>query len=129
MFYRNISRSLIYCIAVLLLSRCAIMVKPTGGPKDIIPPKVLGYSPENKSTHFNTRKIRITFDEYIQLKDLNKQLIVSPPLKYTPIALLKGRVLEMTLKDTLQDNSTYTFNFGNAITDNHEGNVLKNFEY
>ncbi|HTB32071.1 MAG TPA: Ig-like domain-containing protein, partial [Bacteroidia bacterium] len=129
MLQRNIIRIICYCTAVLLFSQCAIVVRPTGGPKDTTPPKVLGYLPANKSTHFNLKKIRITFDEYIQLKELNKQLIVSPPLKYPLQTILKGKTLEITLKDTLKDNSTYTFNFGNAIIDNNEGNVLKNFQY
>jgi len=129
MLYRNISRTIACCVAALFLSQCAIVVKPTGGPKDTTPPKVLGYSPENKSTHFTAKKIRITFDEYIQLKDLNKQLIVSPPLKYPLETLMKGKTLEITLKDTLKNDFTYTFNFGNAILDNNEGNVLKNFQY
>jgi len=105
------------------------VVKPTGGPKDTTPPKVLNYTPDNKSTGFHSRKILITFDEYFQLKDLNKQLIVSPPLKYPPQTLIRRKTLEITLKDTLKDNSTYTFNFGNAIIDNNEGNVLKSFQY
>ncbi|MGP8215416.1 MAG: Ig-like domain-containing protein [Bacteroidia bacterium] len=125
----TITRIYFICIASLLFSECAIQVKPTGGPKDVTPPKVVNYSPDNKSLHFNTRKIRITFDEYIQVKSLEKQLIVSPPLKYAPKALVKGRVLELTLKDTLKDSSTYTFNFGNSIVDNNEGNVLRNFQY
>ncbi|HSY76314.1 MAG TPA: Ig-like domain-containing protein [Bacteroidia bacterium] len=129
MLYRNIKGLFAYCFAILLISSCAIIVAPTGGPKDITPPKVLGYSPENKSIHFKEHKIRITFDEYIQLKDLNKQLIVSPPLKYLPQTIIKGKVIEILIKDTLRDNSTYTFNFGNAIIDNNEGNALKNFQY
>ncbi len=129
MLYRNIKRLLACCFVILLLSRCAIIVAPTGGPKDVTPPKVLGYLPENKSLNFKEHKIRITFDEYIQLKDLNKQLIVSPPLKYLPQTTIKGKVLEIIIKDTLRDNSTYTFNFGNAIIDNNEGNALKNFQY
>lgn len=106
------------------------MVAPTGGPKDVTPPKVLSYSPENKSTLVHVKKIDITFDEYIQLKDLSKQFIVSPPLKHLPIPVVKGKVLEIALtKDTLLDNTTYTFNFGNAVCDLNEGNSLKNFQY
>ncbi len=125
----NMNRIVLYCIAILLLSSCAIIVRPTGGPKDVTPPKVLEYSPDNKSLHFTGKKIRITFDEYIQLKNLDKQLIVSPPLKYAPVAIVKGKVLEITIKDTLKDGTTYTFNFGNAIVDNDEGNQIRNFQY
>jgi len=106
------------------------VVAPTGGPKDVIPPKALAYSPEKKSTLFHAKKIDITFDKYIQLKDLSKQFIVSPPLKNLPVPVIKGKTLEISLvKDTLLDNTTYTFNFGNAICDLHEGNSLKNFQY
>src|SRR4029077_15575523 len=110
-FFKNFSLS---CIAALLFAGCAQVVAPTGGPKDTAPPKVLKYLPENKSLHFNSHKILITFDEYIQLKNLTAQLITSPPLKYQPQAILKGKSLEISFKDTLAKNTTYTFNFGNA---------------
>jgi len=115
---------------VLIFWGCAQVVPPTGGPKDITAPKVVEYSPENKSTLFHEKKIDITFDEYVQLKDLSKQFIISPPLKYLPVPVIKGKVLEIPLnKDTLLDKTTYTFNFGNAVCDLHEGNAIKNFQY
>jgi hypothetical protein len=120
----------IISLALLFLSGCAQVVAPTGGPKDVTPPKVVSYSPEIKSTSVHPKKIDIAFDEYIQIKDLAKQFIVSPPLKFLPVPLVKGRVLEIPLKkDTLLDNTTYTFNFGNAICDLDEANPYKNFQY
>jgi len=122
----------IYCLffALLLLSGCAQVVAPSGGPKDKVPPKPLSFLPENKSLHFASKKILIKFNKYIQLKDLTGQLVVSPPLKYFPVALIKsGKILQMQLKDTLHENTTYTFNFGNAIADINEGNILYNFQY
>ena len=124
------NRFYIISVAFIALSGCAQVVAPTGGPKDIIPPRVLTSSPENKSIRFHDKKIDITFDEYIQLKDLSKQFIISPPLKHLPIPVVKGKTLEIPLaKDTLMDSTTYTFNFGNAICDLHEGNQYKNFQY
>ncbi len=115
---------------LLLASGCAQIVNPTGGPKDVTPPKALEYHPGNKSTRSHPQKIDITFDEYIQLKELSKQFIISPPLKFLPIPLVKGRVLEISLKkDTLLENTTYTFNFGNAVCDLNEANPIKNFQY
>lgn len=123
-------RLFIIFISFVILGGCAQVVAPTGGPKDVTPPKVKSYSPENKSTLSNPKKIEITFDEYIQLKDLEKQFIVSPPLRVLPVPIVKGRVLEIPLtKDTLKDNTTYTFNFGNAVCDLNEGNQIKNFQY
>jgi hypothetical protein len=123
-------KSILGFYLLLLLAGCAQMVTPSGGPKDVTPPKVVSSAPENKSTGFSSKKILIKFNEYIQLKDLNSQLVVSPPLKYFPITkIVKGKELELELKDTLLPNTTYTFNFGNAIADNNEGNVLANFKY
>jgi hypothetical protein len=125
--YKN-HRLLVFIM--LLLSGCAQVVPPTGGPKDTVPPKPLSFQPENKSIHFNSHKILIKFNKYIQLKDINTQLVISPPLKYFPTTIIKrGKELELTLKDTLIDNSTYTFNFGNSICDITEANPIPNFHY
>jgi uncharacterized protein (DUF2141 family) len=123
-------RLLVFFFALTLLaSSCAIQVPPSGGTKDTIPPVVRKFDPENFSTGFHGHDISISFDEYVELKDLPSQLIVSPPLKYNPLANLKKKTLEIHLEDTLQPNTTYTMNFGNAITDLREGNALENFQY
>lgn len=105
------------------------MVSPTGGEKDILPPVVTNAKPENGSTNFDAKEIVITFDEYIQLGTISEELNVSPPLKYKPDITIKGKGLSIKLKDTLAENTTYTFSFGNAIKDNNEGNILENFTY
>ena len=84
------------------------------------------------SINFKTNKIRLYFDEYVKLKDIEKQLIVSPPLKYTPIITPQGsanKYVEIILKDTLKENTTYTFNFGQSIIDNNEGNPYSFLTY
>jgi hypothetical protein len=116
-------------IIVSLATSCAIQVPPTGGIKDTIPPVVKKFEPENFSTNFHGQDIKISFDEYIELKDLQSQLIVSPLLKYTPDTKLKKKILEIHLDDTLHPNTTYTMNFGNAITDLREGNAIEDFQY
>ncbi|MBN1186329.1 MAG: Ig-like domain-containing protein [Bacteroidales bacterium] len=113
----------------ILLMGCAKQGSPTGGPKDEDPPKVVLCSPPNYSTQFNETQIQIEFDEYIDLKDINSQLLVSPPFKEQPIVKPKGKYFEIEFEDTLKENATYTFNFGNAIVDNHEGNALSDYEY
>ncbi|MFT5436926.1 MAG: hypothetical protein ACI840_001578 [Ulvibacter sp.] len=110
---------------------CAKKGTPSGGKKDSIPPVVVKSSPENYSTSFTGNEIKITFDEYIKLKDLQKELIVSPPLKYTPqiTPLNASKILKIKILDTLKENTTYSFNFGNSITDNNEGNAYEFFKY
>lgn len=125
---RNILRFSFYSL-LFMLGACAIQVAPTGGDKDVLPPSVKKSVPENFSPGFNGRDISITFDEYIVLKDLNAQLIVSPPLKHQPDIKVKKKTLFIHLEDTLLKNTTYTMNFGNAITDMHESNPVENFQY
>lgn len=114
--------------AVLFFS-CAQIVNPSGGPADAKPPYALKYSPDSAKTNFTSRNISILFDEYIQLNDLQKQLVISPPMIIHPEIKVKGRALLIEIKDTLKKNTTYTFNFGNSIRDITENNALDNFQY
>ncbi|MEQ8218219.1 MAG: Ig-like domain-containing protein [Arenibacter sp.] len=119
-------------LTVSALIQCARRGAPSGGDKDITPPKLVKAEPNNMSINFKTNKIRLYFDEYVKLKDIEKQLIVSPPLKYTPLISPQGsanRYVEVILKDTLKANTTYTLNFGQSIIDNNEGNPLSYFTY
>jgi len=102
---------------------------PAGGPRDEDPPVVIESDPPNYSTRFEAKKIEITFDEYIVLDNVNQELIVSPPMEEQPTVKLRKRTLIIEYVDTLKLNTTYTFNFGDAIVDLHEGNKLQNFEY
>ncbi len=109
----------------LALWQCAKRGSISGGPKDITPPVVVRTEPDNFTTNFKAEKIRLYFDELIKLQDVQNQLIVSPPLKYLPEISPQGgasKYVEIILKDTLRENTTYTLNFGQSITDNNEGN-------
>jgi uncharacterized protein (DUF2141 family) len=118
--------SFFFLIAVVLAAlQCARRGTPTGGPKDTTPPVLLKAEPENLTTEFKAKKIKLYFDEYIKLEDVQNQLIVSPPLKYNPEVSPQGgasKYVEIILKDTLLENTTYTLNFGQSIVDNNEGN-------
>ncbi|MGV6844580.1 MAG: Ig-like domain-containing protein [Lutibacter sp.] len=123
---------LIIFFVILSFSNCAKRGRPTGGPKDSIPPLLVHAIPTNKTLHFKSDKIKLLFDEYIKLKDVSKQLIVSPPLANNPIISPVGsasKFITIKLLDTLKKNTTYTFNFGNSIQDNNEGNALARFKY
>lgn len=121
----------ILLLFLLSFTDCAKKGTPSGGPRDTIPPLILKSTPENYNTHFSGSEIEIRFDEYIKLKDISKELVISPPLKYAPIItpLSTSKSLKIKLIDTLKDNTTYVFNFGNSIVDNNEGNALEYFKY
>lgn len=104
----------------------------TGGPKDETPPVLIKAEPENLTTNFKAKRIRLMFDEYIKLQDVQNQLIVSPPFKYAPEISPQGGVqkyVEIKIKDTLKPNTTYTLNFGQSVQDNNEGNPLSFLSY
>jgi len=118
-------------LLVLILASCAKRGSITGGLKDTLAPVLKSSYPKNFSTEFKGNEIKLTFDEYIKLKDLNKQLIISPPMKNEPLILPTSVAKFITIKinDTLQPNTTYSFNFGQSIADNNEGNPYNQFKY
>jgi len=118
--------------SLLLLTNCAKRGTITGGAKDTIAPKIINSSPKNFTTNFKGSEIKINFDELIKIKDINKQLIISPPMKKQPIIVPQGsasKYISIKILDTLQENTTYSFNFGQSITDNNEGNPYSQFKY
>ncbi|MFC0603200.1 Ig-like domain-containing protein [Winogradskyella pulchriflava] len=117
--------------AIVLVS-CANRGSPSGGEVDEEPPVILSASPENFSTNFKADEIRIYFDEYIKIKDLRKQLIISPPMDTEPDIIPLGgasKYISIKIKDTLEPNTTYAFNFGESIVDNNEGNPYPYYRY
>ena len=120
-------------ILVILNFSCAKRASPTGGPKDSIPPILTNASPKLNTTYFNKTGFTLTFDEYISLKDISKQLIISPPLNSDQYKVLPAsgasKKIYLELKDSLLENTTYTFNFGNSIVDYNESNPISFFTY
>ena len=116
---------------ILLFASCAKRGNITGGAKDTIAPVLTASFPKNFSTNFKGKEIKLVFDEYVKLKNLNKQLIVSPPFN-KPLEVLPlnaSKMLTIKIKDTLLPNTTYSFNFGQSIEDNNEGNPYQQFKY
>jgi uncharacterized protein (DUF2141 family) len=116
---------------VVVMASCAKRGSITGGSKDTIAPVLKASFPKNMTTNFNSREIKLVFDEYVKLKNINKQLIISPPMKHQPEILPynASKVITIKLKDTLRPNTTYSFNFGQSIEDNNEGNPYSQFKY
>lgn len=121
--------SIIFYGFILIFFSCANKVAPTGGNKDVTPPKLVSSSPENFSTAYTGKEIKAEFDEYIQLVDLSKQLIISPIISPAPEIEAVKKTLSIKFENTLEENKTYTLNFGNAIADIHEKNSYENFQF
>ena len=104
---------------------------PTGGPKDTIPPVVVGVVPQMETTMFPQEKgtITVKFNEYVQIKDANKNIVLSPPQKKPVKTRIKGKNVVVTFQEPLDTNVTYNLNFGASIVDNNEGNPLYGYSY
>lgn len=110
-------------------SGCAQIGYPTGGDKDTLAPVLVKANPQNRNLLFSGNKITLTFDEFIDVQELQNNLLVSPLPKQNPTVTYNLKTVTIRLRDTLKSNTTYTLNFGNAIKDVNEGNILKNFRY
>jgi 5-hydroxyisourate hydrolase-like protein (transthyretin family) len=115
--------------SIFLFPGCANIVPPSGGPKDTLAPRLTYISPPDSTLHFKAKKVSFTFNEYVQLDNVFEKLIVSPTLKRIPTVTSKLKTVTMVIKDTLAENTTYTFNFSDAIRDNNESNPIQDFQY
>ena len=123
----------LYIILFFSVINCAKKASPTGGPKDTIPPVLISASPKLNTTFFDKEEVKFIFNEYVQLDDIDKQLIISPPLKIGGYKLhptiSASKKITLSILDTLLENTTYTFNFGEGIKDYNEGNKMSFFSY
>lgn len=118
-----------FLFLMFLLAGCAKIVLPVGGPKDTTPPKVVKEIPANHSTLFNSKSIKITFNEFVELNNPSKTVIVSPPLNKNPELEIVGKSVVIKLPDSLRSNTTYSIVLAETIKDYHEGNPLPIYTY
>lgn len=117
--------------ALAILAGCASIGNPSGGPRDEEPPRFVRANPAPGSADVSNhiRRVKIDFDELVNVKDAFQKVVVSPPSAQIPRVASQGRSVTVEFRDTLEPNTTYTIDFGNAIEDNNESNPLENFSY
>ena len=126
----TITLGIVLCpIIIFLTAGCAKQGYPSGGPKDVTPPMTRKTNPPNETTGFNAKQFVIDFDEYVVIRDANNNVLVSPPMDPKPEFVNKGKSIQVRLRDTLQPNTTYLFQFKEAVADFTEGNILPSLEY
>lgn len=133
-FHRLLTGALAGPLAFLLVvaasQSCANTKQgPVGGPKDTIPPVIVGINPDVPMLNFPIQKgkISLTFNEYVQLKNQYQEIVLSPPTKKRPIAKIKKKSVVVSFDDTLKANQTYSISFGNAISDVNESNPFNGY--
>lgn len=125
----QIKHIIILLLAILLVSCANRGTGPQGGPRDTIPPMVEKETPVNGCLNFAAKKIEIQFDEYIQLDDIQKNVLISPPQQNPPEVKAIGKTLSVVFNEDLQDSTTYTIAFGSAICDYNEKTALEGYVY
>jgi len=126
---KMLNRGLTIIAVVFLGVACAKISAPTGGPKDTDPPVIVESQPLNESVNFTARSFTVTFDEYVVLDKINEKFMVSPPVATKPEIKLKGKDLVVTWEEELEDSTTYTFYFQDAIRDNNENNPIPSYQF
>jgi hypothetical protein len=116
-------------MALIQMGGCANIVPPSGGPRDSIPPYAVYAKPKDSSTNIAPKEILISFNEFITTNALQEQLIVSPNIKNNPLVDQRLNMVRIRLSDSLNANTTYSFQFGNALRDVNEGNIVQNYTY
>lgn len=109
---------------ILLLSLAAICscasgvtIPPPGGPADTIPPSILSTIPGNGTTNFRGETVEIEFSEYVEESRVAAAVVITPIPRIPPEFDWSGRTLEITFREPLLENRTYTVNLGSAISD------------
>ena len=134
---RSMKKSILYFLTIIIIlqtmvqaiSGCANIIPPSGGPRDTLPPKLINAFPKDSATNVVSKTITLNFDEFVDVKSIQENLVVSPIPKNLPLIDYKLRSVTVRFKDSLEPNTTYSLNFGDAIKDVNEGNIFKNFTY
>jgi hypothetical protein len=117
-------------LAVILAGMgCAQVGSPDGGARDEDAPQVVQAQPAFGTTQFDQNAFVLDFDEFVQLQDARRQILVSPPLPTPPKAMVRGRSVRVELGDSLMVDRTYIVQFGEAVKDLREANVAKGLQY
>jgi hypothetical protein len=108
---------------------CANIIPPTGGPRDTLPPQLVSALPKDSTLNFRANRITLTFDEYVDLQEVQNNLLFTPTFEINPEVSVRAKTVTVRFRDSLLPNTTYLLNFGNAIRDVNEANPVRNYTY
>jgi hypothetical protein len=116
-------------LACAVLASCAQVGSPSGGPKDETPPQLISAFPELGATQVDGQRMVLEFDEYVKASNWRSQLLVSPPLNGAVELEVRGREVWVSWDEALRAQTTYVFQFGDAVADVNEGNAANNLRH
>lgn len=113
----------------MLLTACASIGSPKGGPKDVKPPLLISSEPAEYALNYSKKRVEILFSELISLVSPSEKVLVTPPQIISPVVKAVGNKAVVILADTLKPNTTYTIDFTDAIVDYNEGNKFGDYAF
>ena len=125
----KIKHIITFISVISLVTACASIGSPDGGPYDETPPIFLGSTPEPFAIGVKNKRIELEFDEFIKIEKAAEKVVVSPPQATPPEIKTNGKKIIVALDDSLKANTTYSIDFSDAIVDYNEGNPLGNFAF
>lgn len=132
----KINKLIIFGVTIGIIVLCHLStgcanrgVGPQGGPIDSIAPVIVHTSPANGATNVQGKEVVLNFDEYVQIEGAVDNILVSPPQQHVPEIKAIGKRVTALFQDSLQDNTTYTIDFGNQIVDLHEKNPYEDLTF
>ena len=126
---KYIKSTVVSTLIAALITACASIGSPDGGPYDETPPVFLGSTPEPYALGVKEKRVTLEFDEFIKIEKAAEKVVISPPQVIPPIIKTNGKKIIVELDDSLKANTTYSIDFNDAIVDNNEGNPLGNFAF
>lgn len=126
---KYINYTVILALVVALVTACASVGSPDGGPYDETPPVFLGSTPQPFALGVKEKRVSLEFDEFIKIEKAAEKVVISPPQITPPVIKTSGKKIIVELDDSLKANTTYSIDFNDAIVDNNEGNPLGNFAF
>ena len=124
----KLTQKILILSTAILAASCASVSAPEGGPKDETPPTLQSSNPKDQQLNVSTRVITLTFDEEVQQNKLNTELLITPNTDNKYKVKNERNVLKLEFEKPLQENTTYTLNFRDGITDITEKNKVANLK-
>lgn len=118
--------SILTLVAFSLISTCARISSPQGGPEDTSPPQLLESSPSSGSTMFQSKEIKLTFNERVKIENIQSNLLITPSINSIFQTKVKKNEVTLSFDKDFNENTTYTLSFGGSIADITNNNRVRN---
>jgi hypothetical protein len=104
-----------------LVAGCARQVKPTGGPDDLVPPRLVASSPDSGDVNVSPKSvIRLRFTEWIDPATARSTVSLMPVGARTPDIKVDGKDVVVTPREPLDSPSTYVVRIQPGLADWHK---------